>query len=169
MPAEFPCALCGRLHDTRRGRAQHQRHCKGAEPAFACASCGVAFECKKSLANHQRLCRGGTGNESATQNEPGDMLCDDEREGNGDGGPVDTRPSIGAYMALLDQQGTLDSAHIVRHRAPRRSNQPGRAGRHTIFAGNGDRRGVLAQAGGVAPSTRSLTRPQGGNATAGIQ
>ena len=121
MPAEFPCALCGRLHDTRRGRAQHQRHCKGAEPAFACASCGVAFECKKSLANHQRLCRGGTWNESATQNEPGDMLCDDEREGNGDGGPVDTRPSIGAYMALLDQQGTLDSAHIVRHRAPRRS------------------------------------------------
>jgi hypothetical protein len=111
--------------------------------------------------------RNGTGDEGATQNDPGDMVCDDEGGGNGDVGPVDSRPSIGAYMSLLDQQGTLDSAHIVRHRAPRRSMSPEeRAVTRFLRA---TERGVLAQAGRVAPATRSLIRPQGRNVTAGTQ
>ena len=122
MPNAFPCALCGRLHDTQRGLVQHQRrHCTGAVPVLTCAKCGVACDSRRSLAKHQMHCRNRAGHEGATQHDHGDVGYDDEGVDNGEVGRVDSRPSIDAYMSQLDQQGTLDSAFIVRHRAPRRS------------------------------------------------
>ena len=121
MPGEFPCALCGRRFDADRGRAQHSRRCTGAVPVFACAKCGVPYDSRRSLARHEMHCRRRAGHKGATQHDHGDVRYDDEGVNHGEVGRVDVRPSIDAYMSLLDRQGTLDSAFIVRHRAPRTS------------------------------------------------
>jgi len=86
---------------------------------FACRNCGVSYDNRRSLQCHQIHCRsraGPVGNGDVGRDEG-----EDDDEGDDDEGDDDTRPSIDAYMSQLDQEGTLDSAHIVRHRAPRRS------------------------------------------------
>ena len=67
-------------------------------------------------------CVGVREDNSAARHDDGNEGAGNEPDDRGglEGG-VDPRPSIGAYTPQLDREGALDSAFVVRHRAPRTS------------------------------------------------
>ena len=63
----YPCSICGRTFEQKKGRSAHEVYCRRpnkAKPAtpksktsYCCRTCGQALDCVSSLDAHERLCR----------------------------------------------------------------------------------------------------------------